>query len=347
MPPADRAPLRSLHIGLGPLLLVVVTVLAAVVAANVFVAAHRTIGWAVACAVVAVLVEPVIEWLDRYVPRPIAMVVTIAGVFALAVVLWVGAVSDVRDEVEQLRRSAPQAAAELEARSDLARELDLSARVQGVVDTLDDRVASTDEALVSTAGSVPTYLVCGVLTLFFIIYGPRYARGALSRVTDEDRRQRWARIAWTAVRRARHYILFALAEGVVVGALAYGLSRGLGLDGALVLGIIAGIVSMVPIIGIVLGSVPMLLVAAGFESFGTAALVLALFVALQVVDAVVVWRRVDRMTVEVGPAVFVIVALLGFDLYGIGGAVYGVALAVFGVALLDTIATDSVTDGSA
>lgn len=40
----------------------------------------------------------------------------------------------------------------------------------------------------------------------------------------------------------------------------------------------------------------------------------------------------------VGPAVIVIGALTGFELYGIGGAIYGAALTVLGVAVIDATA---------
>jgi predicted PurR-regulated permease PerM len=63
-------------------------------------------------------------------------------------------------------------------------------------------------------------------------------------------------------------------------------------------------------------------------------------VALQVAEAWW-WRpRVDRATLHVGPFVPVVVGLLGFEIYGIGGALYGVALAVFVMAFADAIAEE-------
>ena len=46
---------------------------------------------------------------------------------------------------------------------------------------------------------------------------------------------------------------------------------------------------------------------------------------------------VDPRTVRLGPAAPIIVGLLGFDLYGIGGAIYGIALTVIGFAALDAV----------
>ncbi len=328
----------GIHVSFAAVLGLVATVLAALLAGNVFMAAHRTVGWVVACAVVAVLVAPIIAVLDRFMPRALAVVLTFLGGFALVASLWAGVFADVRGEVDDLKRDAPRAAESIERRSELAREFELADRVRGVVDALDERVGGTEEVLVETAGTVPTYAVTGILTLFLLIYGRRYVDGGFARISDPARQEQWRGILTRSLRRARRYVLFALAEAVVVGAIAYGVARLLELDGALVLAAIVGGLSTIPIIGIVVGSVPLLLVTAGFEPASTAVLVGSGFLLLQVLDAVVVWRRVDRHTVEVGPAIFVIVWLIGFDLYGIGGAVYGVVLAVFGVAVTDTLA---------
>ena len=57
---------------------------------------------------------------------------------------------------------------------------------------------------------------------------------------------------------------------------------------------------------------------------------------LQTVEAAVVRPIVDPRTVRVGPTIPIVVGLLGFELYGVGGAVYGIALAVIGLAALDS-----------
>ena len=64
---------------------------------------------------------------------------------------------------------------------------------------------------------------------------------------------------------------------------------------------------------------------------------LVVLLALQTVEAVIVRPWVDPRTVRLGPAAPIIVGLLGFELYGIGGAIYGIALTVIAFAAMDTI----------
>ena len=55
---------------------------------------------------------------------------------------------------------------------------------------------------------------------------------------------------------------------------------------------------------------------------------------------IVVQRRLRGRVIYVGPALITVVFLLGFDVYGIGGALFGTAIGVFVMALAGAIGTD-------
>lgn len=325
-------------------------VAAAIVMRNLFVAAHRVLGWAVASLVVAILVEPVVGRLAVRLRRGPAVVVTMAGIGAVAVLLVYGVFDDLAEQSRRLANEAPTAAARLEARDDqvgeLARDLDLTERVDGFADELDGRFRGGGDALVQAAGTVPTYLVCTILTIFLLGNSRRMLDGAIAQVRDEDRRARAAHMADASLRRGRRYILATLLQGGVVGGLAYGVAVAAELPAPTVLALGAGVVGMLPYVGILLASLPMLLLAGGFRSLGWALVVVVLFAGAQLVEALWVRRVVDRRSLHVGPAVPVIVAVMGFELHGIGAAMYGAALAVFALAVIDAIAADE-PDGDA
>jgi predicted PurR-regulated permease PerM len=120
-----RITARSAVIGVG-------VVVAAVVAQRVFVAAHRPLSWAAAAVVVAVLIDPVVDVLDRHMPRILAVILTLV-VFAGAVygVVYV-AFDDLADGVDRFGEAAEEAVDRLEARDDsvgdTARDVDASRR---------------------------------------------------------------------------------------------------------------------------------------------------------------------------------------------------------------------------
>jgi len=312
---------------------------AALLLRNAFVAAHRQIGWAVACIIVAALLAPFVNVLDRKIPRWLALLITMLGSGALTAVVWAGVVVNLSDGFNVLKKEAPRAAASLENRYNVAREFRLSERVDSLIEQF--RASTTGGAVGRAVGAAGTYLVCGILTLFFMIYGPRILGAMFRQIRDEQRRERIERQATDAMRNSRRYILASIAQAVVV-ALAIGFASWiLSVPAPFVLGVLAGMIGLVPTLGIIVGGLPALLLAAGLGDWQDAIILLVVLVVLQAIEVTVVRRRIDRASVHVGPALPAIVALLGYELYGIGGATYGAAALVFLIAWLDAVGIDA------
>lgn len=312
------------------------------VARNVFVAAHRPIGWAVASATVAVLLAPVARWTSRYLERGVAVLLTVLALAGFVLAVAVGVFADLRLEVDRLKEALPAAAGRLEddeGLGDVAQDFRLQERVRSFVDDLDERV-SRRSSLEEAAGTAPAYFVNGILVVFFLVWGPRTYAGFLRQFSDEDQRRRCEHVISSAVRRARGYVLAVLAQAVVIGVASAGLLWALGVPTPAVLGVVVGSMSLVPYVGVLFGCVPALLLAAGFRPGAVTAVLVAFFVAVQAASVAVVHQRVHRRTLRVGPAVVVAAAVLGFEVYGLGGALYGTVLVVFAVAALEVATAD-------
>lgn len=341
---------RRVRARLGPWTAVIVTaaVLLTTVLHNVVVESHRVLGWAIAATVIAVILAPAMTFVSRAVPRPVAMLVLGVLIAAVAGLLVYGVFDDLDTEASRLSEEGMAAAQELEARDDrwgdLARDLRLADRADAFFSELDDRIGTGGEALRSAAGSVPTYFVCWILTMFLLLWGGRITAGAVGLLRDEARRARMHEVLETAASSARGYILAALAQGVVVGSLTGGVALALDLPVPVLAALLVGTVSLLPYIGIVIGSLPVALLAAGIHEPLTGLGVFCGAVALQLVEIVLIRPRIDERTLHVGPAVPVIVAALGYEVYGIGGALYGTAIAVFLLALADAAARPEEAD---
>ncbi len=319
---------------LGSTLLVVGAVATAIVLGKVLVAARHTIAWSFATLVVAWLVSAVIALLSRWMRRWLALVLTMLVVLLLSVGTWAGVVANLRTEVRRVRTSLPAAAERLERRYDAAADFRLAERVRSFVREVDERV-STGAAVSKAAGTVPTYFVTGVLLLFFLGYGPRYLSGALSQIRDPGRRATVASVFSRASTRAQTYVLVTLAQVVAVAAIGSLVFYVLDLPAPFVLGLILGSLSAIPYLGAVLGGVPAVLVAAADPDERVLFTVATMVVTVQVAEGLL-RRRLDPRTVRVGPALVLIVAMVGFQLYGFGGAIYATVALVFVLALVDS-----------
>jgi predicted PurR-regulated permease PerM len=103
------------------------------------------------------------------------------------------------------------------------------------------------------------------------------------------------------------------------------------------LALFGALAATVPYFGIVIGWLPVLLLAVGVASGLEVALAALVAASLQVTEGLWWRRQVDDRSIRVGPAVPIVVAILGFGIYGIGGALYGCVLAVLVLAMADQL----------
>ena len=341
-PRKEPAGSARVYVATGSILLAIAAVMVAIAARAVFMAAHRVIGWVVACVIVTVLIDPIVEFLSGHIKRAFAIILVLLAIMGVTGSLLAGTYENLRHQVDTLKEAAPDAAARLEQSprfGQMSRDLRLHERVTTFVDALDKRVGSGATVVKSAVGTLPTYFVCGILVIFFLLYGPRIVASAFRLVQEDTKRIRWERTTRQALSKARAYVLAALAQAMVVGLVAYAAMRVGEVPLALVLAVIIGAFSVVPYFGILLGALPALLLAAGLRSTSVALYLFLAFVVLQAIEAFEVRRRVDARTLRVGPAAVVLSLLMGYAIYGIGGAVYGTSIAVFAMALADATAT--------
>ncbi len=309
---------------------------AAAVLVALFEAARRPLGWALVASVLAWLLSWVIGLLDRWIPRGIAIAIAAVGFGILLSGAWVGVSATIQSEVGQLRTDLPRAARDLEQRYEAVAEFRLSARAEAFVTSLHDRFG-TRAQVAEAAGTVPTYLVIGILMLFLVGYGPRYISAGLGQISDPVKRESAAAILDRASRTGRAYLLVALAQVIVVTAICSLVFYLLDLPAPFVLGLLVGSLGAIPYLGILIGGLAPLIAAATNPNRTVYLVLTVLLVGLQLVEALVVRRRVDRHTLRVGPAVALIGAIIGYGLYGLGGAIYGAAALVFLWALLQAM----------
>lgn len=321
--------------------LAVSVVIAFLVLRGAFVAAHRVLGWAAASVAVAVFVEPLVNQLARVIPRVLAVLLTFVVIAAAVGGLIFGSISDLDREVGRLSEVAPDATAELESRDDeigrIATDLQLSERAEVFLDELDERVGSGTGTLAENAPALPVYFVCAILTIFLLVYGPGIAHAGATQIDDEHRRRLVSDVLRQAAQRARRTLAALIVQGVLVGALTWAAATVMELPASIVLGLVAGLAAMIPDFGILLGVLPTVGLAAGLNPVRDAVGLLVAGFALQAFEALWVRHQVARRGVAIGPAVVLVVVLVGYAIYGIGMAFYGVAYAIFLMAVVDQV----------
>jgi predicted PurR-regulated permease PerM len=331
-------PEATIQLTIGPQVVAVVLggIAVGTMAFGVADAARRVLGWALAAAVVAALLEPLVSALSRHLPRVVAILSGLLLVGMLTVGVATGVLADLGNQFDRLRDEAPRAAAELE-QSDRFGEQATNFRLEERVDELLERLRDPTSGVASeeAASSASAYLVGAVLTAFLLSSGPGIGRAALDQVSEPVRRQRLREMVEIGFAKGRTYVLFGLTQAAVVGLIAWGLCYWEDVAAPIVVGVAVAALSVVPGFGILVGGLFGILLEAGLGTADGAVRLAVAFVLLQIANSVFTRRIVVPRSLSVGPAVIVISVIVGFEIYGIGGAIYAAILAVFGIAVLD------------
>jgi predicted PurR-regulated permease PerM len=336
----DDGGAERVRIGSRSIVLAIVIVAVVLMARVVVHSSTRVIGWFLAAAVVAALVAPVIQRLDRSMPRAFAVLIVVVGlaaVFGSAIYI---VFSDIQKEISRVQEAAPEVARDIEASprfGKTARDLNLSEHVSSFVDQLPERVQGGDTAQVIRAAATRgvSFLVGLVLTLFMVSYGPRLLSAGLRQIDDEERRRMLEHALVRAYRRTWLALSGRLLRAMGVGLIAYGAARLGDLPGARVLALFCAAWSIIPSFGIIVGAIPIIVFAGGFRGTWSAVGMVVFFFGLQVLDAMLNRVITNPERLAIGPVVPLLAGMLGFETNGIGGALVAVAFALFGVALLE------------
>jgi predicted PurR-regulated permease PerM len=305
-------------------------------------ASQRVLGWILAAAAIAGLLEPAVRRLQRRMPRGAA-----AGLVAVITLATVGfiayrTVDEIVAQSAALQEAAPRRARALERSErfgDFAREVKLAERTERFVDGVPARLrgGSPADAIRSATTRGVSYLATTILALFFLLHGPRIARAAALQVRSRSRRLRLESVAEATFRRGFGYARGSIGMAAGAGLLAFVMARAADVPGAAPLALWVAVWDLVPLMGVFVGGLP-IVVLAGVESAEHAVFIGAAFLGYQILEAVFLQRPLHRRTVKVGPFVTTAVGMIGLELYGIGGALMGVLVAALVAALADELA---------
>jgi predicted PurR-regulated permease PerM len=264
--------------------------------------------------------------------RGLAATVTVLGValvvFLLSLLLLAKVVGGVRDFLQELPATVEQLRESDEL--DWLGDSGAAENVQSGADEISDSVPDAIPAVLGIAGDFFTVFVASFTVLFiclFLLTDVGNLRRALASVLMPGEDERWLAV-WERVTEA----VSRWAIGVVVIALIAGTTQGLtawllGSSFALALGIIAGLLDMIPNLGATLAGFILVPVLWAEEGLAAALIMLAVVLVYQQVENNLLTPKIQGKAVNLS-AFFIIVAVTLFGaLLGVLGALTAVPLA--------------------
>lgn len=340
--PDPSAEPPTLHVTPRSIVRAMLLVAAMFVVFTVAARATDTLWWFAQAATIAALAYPVVQRLRRHVSSAIAVLgltALVAGAFAGVAAITM---TELRDESALFRESVPRAVDRLERMEGIGTVIDdlgLDDALRTISDRLAERVQFRGPDLPGIAtevgGRVSAVFVIWILTVMLVFSGPAMVRGMLTLVPD-DRRDAAQQVLGLAYARTVRYLGLTALRSLVVLVLTFVAARALGLGMPGLLALTAAVLAFVPYVGLLLGGIPVALMAL-LDGTTEATLVLAAVVLLQTVDSLVVQPRIDVRSMQLGLFPTLVAAMIGYSLRGPGGLL--IALAV--VAMLVGVVNDT------
>jgi putative heme transporter len=257
----------------------------------------------------------------------LAILLVVAGLFALMVPAMVRELRDVRENLPESAREVEELLASVGIRVELqerARNVDWGELISGraAVD-YGQRVLTTGLSLITII----------VLTAYLLSDTPRLARFAGQFIPD-DRKEEAHRLFFSVSRVVGGYLRGQLFTSICIALFTFVLLRITGVPNALAFAVLAAFADIIPIIGAFIAIIPP--VAAALQESSTLALVVlgGLLAYQQFEDRILVPYAYGR-NLNLPPIIVLVAVLAGAELLGIAGVLLALPLAAAGRVVLD------------
>ena len=280
--------------------------------------------------VIAFALAPVVERIGRRTGRSIAVLLTaLIALIAVVGALVALAVPLVR-ETAQLAREVPRVVAMASSNEPInIAGIEISGEVRQRIGTeLGARVGDWSQeaarAALRIGASIFDFLIVFVLGIYFLASAPAVRRW-VDGVVPTKQRAEFRRIEAEAARLFGRYIRGQLLLGLIIGTISAIAYLVLGVPYAVFLGVLAGILELVPIAGpIVAGAVAALVSLT--EPFPLVIWVILAATAIQQLENHLLVPRIAGDAVGLHPIAALLAVLVGVEVAGIIGALFAVPL---------------------
>ena len=184
-------------------------------------------------------------------------------------------------------------------------------------------------AAISVTKGVLSFIVGAVtvafLTFFMLLEGPAWMERLYGLLSPESQ-PRWRAVGGDIYRQVGGYVTGNLAISLIAGALATFVLLILGVPFAVALGLLVGLLDLIPLVGATVAAI--IVVAVGFLHSVVAGIVLIVFfVVYQQVENHVLQPLVYHRTVALSPLAILVSVLVGAELAGVLGALAAIPVA--------------------
>lgn len=294
--------------------------------------------------------DPAVSWLQkRRFPRWAAILTVVAGVVAVLTAVVFAIVPIIVDQVSNLSKAIPDLVKAVNSATFLADVqkqfpgLDVEAIVKSATDFLGGNLTTITSTLIQSGIAIISGLFGGliilILTLYFTASLNSMKRGVYQLV-PASKRERFADLSDQITTAVGRYVVGQGALAACNGVLSFIFLSIIGAPFPALLAFIAFLLSLIPLVGTITGSVIIVLTCLipGIGSSPLTALVAAVYYLVYMqVEAYVLSPHIMNRAVSVPGALVVIAALAGGNLLGLLGALIAIPVAAAALMIIKQV----------
>lgn len=274
----------------------------------------------------AAALAPMVAWLERRMPRPLAILLVYLLVIVLLVALVWAIVPSLVQQVQDLGNRMPDL---IERARQFINRWRGNLTGDSFTNTLFSQLSNLGSLLLRLPLAVSTAIFNILLILFISFYILLETSGMqrfLLSLFPEERRPRINELVTTMAQAMGGYIRGVVINGVIVGALTFVGLLIIGVDFALAFGVMAGLFELVPVAGPIIAG--LIIVGLTFlQSPGQALAALIFMVILQQVENNVLVPHIMRSQTDVSPLISILALFAGGAIGGLMGALIAIPIA--------------------
>ena len=298
---------------------------------------RRPISWILIAAFLAVALSGPVNYLARHMRRGFAITIVYLGLLAVPVLLIALIVPPLITEANNFAQDVPSYARDVtrfvqdnDTLRSLNEDYNITEELEKQAGKLPDQLGGAAGTLrdvgLGIVNSLFALITILVLTAFLLSSGRRWTDAAIaSRPTEQ--RQRLRRALDNMAAAVAGYVAGALTIALIAGVATFIVLTILGVPFAAPLAVIAGLFSLIPLVGATIAAILIGIVTV-FDNFPTVTIIWAIWaIVYQQFENHVIQPQIQKRTVNVQPFITIVAVLFGATLLGVLGALVAIPAA--------------------
>src|SRR4051812_33158435 len=298
---------------------------------------RKPIGWVLTATFIAIALSGPVNRLNTRMRRGFAISIVYLALILVPVGLTALVVPPLVTQGTNLAEDLPSYANDVQDyvnKNDKLRKLDdkydLTGQLQKQAKQLPGKIGDAAKVLsdigLGLVNSIFALVNILILSVFIVARGRDWTDAAL-RLRPEVERERMRRILDHTAAAVGGYVQGALTIALIAGIQSFIVMEILGVPFAAPLAVLAGLASLIPLVGATVAAIVIGLVTL-FNDFPTDTIIWAIWaIAYQQIENNIIQPQIQRRTVQVQPFVVLVAVLFGSTLLGVLGAIVAIPIA--------------------